>query len=37
MVLLFTGILTAPLSFISGAVLKGIMALAQLPFRAFGF
>ncbi len=37
LVLLFTGILTTPLAFISGAVLKGIMALAQLPFRALGF
>ncbi len=36
MVLLFFGVLSAPLSFISSAVMKGIESIARLPFMAFG-
>ena len=36
LVLLFTGILTTPLSWLSGLVSRGIYFIASLPFRFFG-
>ncbi len=35
LILLFTGILSAPLSFLSGIVLKGLNFVAALPYRLF--
>ena len=36
MVLLLTGALNVPLSFLTGGLLKGIFFIASLPFRLFG-